>query len=176
MKKKLFILISILAISCHNDETTAPTDKNALNLVTGVNFRQNPEDQQLQLGNPNALVNGKFIIYPNPAIESAFITAQGNVTDVWFVPANPEKIYQDVNFSSILNTNLYSEQSIISHSNFSVNGQSSNNISLNIGTLEKGYYRVFVKIGGEIYWDNFLKIDGEESNEEHFNTIVDFWN
>jgi hypothetical protein len=175
MKKKLFILISILALSCNKDETKVQTDRTAINLVTGVNFRETSGDSGLKLGNPNVLVNNKFKIYPNPANELVYISAQENVTDVWFVTANPEKIHQDANFSSILNTNLYSEQSIISHSNFTLSGQSSNSFSINIGALKKGYYRVFVKIGGEIYWDNLYKNENQGSSEEQTTSIINFW-
>lgn len=176
MKNKLFILISILALSCNNDDTNNITDKNALNLITGINVRNTSDDLGLKLGNPNALVSNKFLIYPNPANELVYISAQENVTDIWFVKANPEKIYQDINFSNILNTDLYSEQSIISHSNFSLSGQSSNKISLNIGTLEKGYYRVFIKIEGKIYWDNLYKYDNQGDNQGQFTLLNNFWN
>lgn len=175
MKKTLLILISILAISCSNDETNTQTDKTSINLVTGVHFRQTSDDPGLQLGNPNVLINNKFVIYPNPANESVNILAKETVTDVWFVASNPEKIHQEVNFSTILNTNLYSEQSIISHSKFSLNEKSSSNFSMNISTLPKGYYKVFVKIGGVIYWDNLYKYEDQNNNEEHFNTINNFW-
>lgn len=177
MKNKLFLLISILALSCNKDETNNPTDKTALNLVTGINCRQtlDPDEIGLQLGNPNVLVNDKFKIYPNPANESVYISAQENVTDVWLVSAKPEKIHQDVNFNSILNIDLYSEQSIISNSNFSLNRQSSNSFKMNIGTLAKGYYKVFVKIEGKIYWDNLYKYENQGNNEEQFNKINDFW-
>ena len=175
MKKRLLILISILSLSCNNDETSNP-DNTELNLVTGINCRQTSNDLPLQLGNPNVLVNNKFVIYPNPANEIVNISSQENVTDVWLVRANPEKIYQNVNFSSILNTNLYTEQSIVTNSDFSLNGQSSNGISMNIGTMERGYYRVFVKIGGIIYWDNLYKFENDGDNEEQFNEISNFWN
>ena len=175
MKKKVFFLIAILSLSCSNDENSNP-ENTALNLVTGINCRQTPDDLPLELGNPNILVNNKFVIYPNPANEIVYISAQENVTDVWFVPANPEKIYQNVNFSSVLNTNLYTEQSIVSNSNFSINGQSSNGFSMNIGILEKGYYKVFVKIAGIVYWDNLYKYENQGNNEEQFNAISDFWN
>lgn len=177
MKKKLFLLISILALSCAKDETNNSTDKTALNLVTGINCRQTLDQNEiaLKLGNPNILVNNKFKIYPNPANESVYILAQENVTDVWLVSAKPEKIHQELNFSSILNTNLYSEQTISSNSNFSLNGQSSRNIAVNIATLTKGYYKVFVKIDGEIYWDNLYKYENQANNEDQFNKINDFW-
>lgn len=177
MKKKLFILISILAISCSNDKTDTQTDKTSINLITGINLRETSDNSeiQLQFGNPNVLTNNKFLIYPNPASESVYILANENVTDVWLVSANPEKIYQDVNFNNILNTNLYSEQSIISHSIFSLNKQSSKNFGLDISTLAKGYYKVFIKIGGIIYWDNLYKYENGGDNEEQFNTIKNFW-
>jgi hypothetical protein len=176
--KKIFILISILALSCNKDETDILTDKTALNLVTGINCRQTLDQNEiiLQLGNPNVLVNNKFKIYPNPANESVYILAQENVTDVWLVSAKPEKIHQDVNFSSILNTDLYSEKSIISNSIVSLSGQTSNSFTMNIGTLAKGYYKVFVKINGKTYWDNLYKYENQGNNEEQFNKLNSFWN
>lgn len=175
MKKKVLFLIAILSLSCSNNENSNPEDT-ALNLITGINCRQTVDDLPLELGNPNILVNNKFVIYPNPANEVVYISAEENVTDVWLVPANPIKIYQNSNFSSVLNTNLYPEQSIVSNSDFSLNGQSSNGFSMNIGTLEKGYYKVFVKIGGIIYWDNLYKYENQGNNEEQFSVISNFWN
>lgn len=177
MKKILFILILIIALSCNTNETETLTDKTALSLVTGVNFRETGDSNEipLQLGNPNVLVNNKFLLYPNPANELVYILAQENVTDVWLVPANPEKIHQEVNFSSILNTKLYSEQTIISSSNLELNGQSAKSIGINIAKIPKGYYRVFVKIGGEMYWDNLYKYENQGNNEEQFNAITNFW-
>lgn len=177
MKKIPFILILMMVLSCNSDETETPTDKTALSLVTGVNFREtgDPNEIPRQLGNPNILVNNKFFLYPNPAKETSYISAQENVTDVWIVPANPEKIHQEVNFSSILNTNLYTEQTIISSSNLSLNGQSAKTIGINIRKLPKGYYKVFVKINGIIYWDNLYKYENQGNNDAEFNAIADFW-
>ena len=146
-----------------------------MTLVTGVNFRQSFDDTPLRLGNPNVLVSNKFVMYPNPANESVYVAAQENVTSVWVVPANPEKIHQDVNFGSVLNTNLYSEESINSHSDFSLDGQSTDNINVNLSTLEPGYYKVFVKIGGTIYWDNLYKNDSQGSTEGSINALINFW-
>ena len=165
-----------MTISCSSDETaTNPTDSTALNLVTGINFRQNFDDPPLELGNLNNFVDNKFVIYPNPANAAVYLSSSQNVTDVWIVPANPEKIYQDVDFSTILNSNLYNEQSIISNSSFSLTGQSSTNLSLNTASLPEGYYRVFVKIGGEIYWDNLYKYTGSSSPEQ-LAAFISFWN
>ncbi|MDP5201046.1 hypothetical protein [Flavobacterium sp. DG2-3] len=177
MKKTLLIFISILAISCTNDDKTPETDKTSINLVTGVNFRQTTDDMGLKLGNPNTLVNKKFLIYPNPARNNnmLYISAQGDITEIWFVPATPEKVYQSVDFSTILKNNLYSEQSIISSSELSFNELSTSNPKLDIKTLDKGYYKIFVKIEGTIYWDNLYVYTDAEDNEEDFNKLQNFW-
>lgn len=164
-----------MAISCSKDEPNIQTDKTSINLITGVNFRMTSDDLGVQHGNPNIFANNKFLIYPNPANEVVYILAQENVTDVWFVRANPEKIYQDINFSDHLNSNLYSEQSIISNSNFTVSQKSTKSFSMNIGTLAKGYYKVFIKIGGIIYWDNLYKYENNGNSEEEYNSIKNFW-
>lgn len=175
MKNKILILLSFLALSCGNEDDSQP-NITAMDLVTGVNLRQSFDDIPLQLGNPNVLVNNKFVIYPNPVNEVVYISATENVTDVWVVPAKAKKIYQDHIISTFLDLNLYSEQSISSHADFSLNGQDSNSFGVNIGALEKGYYRIFVKINGEIYWDNLYKYESPGSNEEQFAVIYNFWN
>lgn len=71
---------------------------------------------------------------------------------------------------------MYTEQSIVTNSDFALNGQSSNGFSMNIVNLEKGYYRVFVKINGMIYWDNLYKYENQGNNEEQFSAISNFWN
>jgi hypothetical protein len=70
---------------------------------------------------------------------------------------------------------LYTDQQIISVLNFAITCQSCNTHSINIKSLEKGYYKVLVKIGGVIYWDNFYKYDKEGDNENQFTAIRDFW-
>ncbi|MFC0076648.1 hypothetical protein ACFFLS_06340 [Flavobacterium procerum] len=175
MKKTLFILISLLAISCSNDDDSPKTDKTSISLVTGVTFRDTADDTGLQLGNPNSLANQRFVLYPNPANEFTYILAEQNVTDVWFVSAKAEKIYQDFNFSTVLNSNLYSEQTIILRSALSLSGLSTSNPRLNTSTLAEGYYKVFIKSGGVIYWDNLYKYDSENHDEAHMNAIKNFW-
>ena len=88
MKKLLLTLNVVFDLSCTSDSDT--TDKKALKLVTGVTFRQNFDDAPLQLGNPNAFINNKFLIYPNPAHNDVFVAATGTITDVWIVPATPQ--------------------------------------------------------------------------------------
>ena len=80
-------------------------------------------------------------------------------------------------FSNILNTDFYDENSIVlnSKNSLNVNGQSSKEFSLNVGMLEKGYYKVFIKIGGKIYWDNLYKYDNIEDTQKQSTSIMNFW-
>ena len=174
MKKLLFLVFFVLAIACNSDENNQPA-KTAQNLVTGINMRQNFDDTMYTLGNPNVLTGGKFVIYPNPANDVVIVMAEENISDVWIVPANADKIYQDEDFTSILNSGLYTAQSIVSNAQYSLNGQSAMNTDLDISNLEEGYYRIFVKIDGEIYWDNLYKYGGDGDNAQQFAAILNFW-
>ncbi len=178
MKKILFLFFCALLLSCsnNNDQSNTITESTSLNLVTGINCRQNFDDVTLKLGNPNTLVNNKFILYPNPANSQFSIVSQENMTNIWIVSANAEKIHQEVNFISLLNSNLYSEPSIVSSSNISLNELTTSNIGINIETLPKGYYKIFVKIGGQIYWDNLYKYENNGNNSEQFTLLNNFWN
>jgi len=176
MKNKLLILIAVLVLSCSKEDSNTLMDKTELQLVTGINCRQTADDTPQILGNPNVLVNNKFSLYPNPAKEIFLIKAPQNVTDVWVVPATPQKSYQDTDFSSILTPGLYSETSISSHSALSLNEQSSGLINMTISSLAKGYYKVFVKIDGVIYWDNLYKYENEGDTIEQFDALSNYWN
>jgi hypothetical protein len=103
-------------------------------------------------------VNNKFKIYPNPANESVYILAQENVTDVWLVSAKPKKIHQDVNFSSILNTDLYSEQSIITNSIVSLATNSKQFHNEHRDSC-KDIIKYSLKSTEKTYWDNLYKYE-----------------
>ena len=173
--KKLLILISILALSCTNNKINSPTENTSLNLVTGINLRQTSDSNEIpqKLGNPNILVKNLFFVYPNPSNDFVQITANQNISSIWIVAATPEKIYQDVNFSNILNSDLFSEQTIVSNSKISVTGPSATSFRINIENLVNGYYKIFVKIDGKIYWDNMYKY--QIDNQAQLNALTNFW-
>lgn len=174
--KKILLLVCVLSLSCNSDDNNGITNKTDLNLVTGFYGRQTEEDPAIEYGNPNVFVNDKFVIFPNPVNNFFYIKADEPITNVWFVPADAEKIHADVDFSNVLNSNLYSESSIASQSKITLAGASASFLSLDVRTLEKGYYKVFIKIGGQIYWDNLYKYGNEYGNESQFETLYDFWN
>lgn len=177
MRKKIILLfVLIIIISCNSDENNNITDKTDLNLVTGFYGRETGEDPPIKYGNPNIFINDKFVIFPNPVTNFFSIKTDKSITNVWFVPANAEKIHADVNFNNVLNSNLYSEASIASQSKFTLSAESASFLSLDVRTLQKGYYKVFVKIDGQIYWDNLYKYGNEYGNESQFETLYNFWN
>jgi hypothetical protein len=101
------------------------------------------------------------------------LQAQAPISAVWIVPAQAEKIYQSVDFSTVLSATTYSEATLTSHATLSLSEQSNNTVTMNIASLSEGYYRVFVKIGGELYWDNLYV--NPIVTEEHIAEIIGFW-
>jgi hypothetical protein len=123
------------------------------------------------LGNPNVFNNNRFIATPNPPNDFMSVISQETISDVWLVPANAQKIYQQTEFSVILNSNLYSESVIDSSSQLKVNDSSSNHFILNLESLNPGYYRIFVKINGSMFWENIFIPDSGFQIED----VFDYW-
>jgi len=176
-----------------------------IGLVTGVDCREDEYSTPLRLGNPNSFTKKEpdeltdsttetptdssgelsitdytnndiaFIMYPNPVISNLMITSDHNLTDIWIVPAQAEKIYQDTDFSSILHSKLYSETEIESRAELTINNTTGGTLQVNADDLSPGYYKVFVKINGEFYWDNLIK-QGNATGFEDIYSIMNFWN
>lgn len=128
----------------------------------------------MTLGNPNNYTTNIFTIYPNPSTGFLSIASNTNITKVWVIPGNPNKIHQQTDFSSVLNSSLYSESQIQEKSQLKLNDINSLNIILDINSLNSGYYKVFIKINNAIYWDNiYLEKNGDEDS---FNEIINYWN
>ncbi|MGL2967116.1 hypothetical protein [Flavobacterium sp. XGLA_31] len=176
MKKTLLLslLLSFLALSCGSD-SGGGTENTALNLVTGIYCRQTADDVALRLGNPNVFTQSQFVMYPNPATQFVMVVAQEPITDAWIVPATPQKIFQSTDFNTVLHSDLYTEQTLTANADISLHDSTSGNLLLEIADLPKGYYRIVVKIGGALYWDNLYKYSAQESNEDQFNAISSFW-
>jgi hypothetical protein len=172
--KNITIIFALLIItSCSNDdENNNSTTETNIELVTGINIRDSGSSASIQLGNPNVLTNNQFIAYPNPPAGALSLSASENISDVWITPANAEKLYQQTDFNSILNSNLYAESLIESNAEMEFINLNSTNLVLNLENLTSGYYRVFVKINGTLYWDNIYI---PESNFE-IDDLINYWN
>lgn len=173
MKRMTIILALLILISCSNDdENNNSTSETNIELVTGINIRNSEFSAPIKLGNPNVLTNNQFIAYPNPPAGALSLSAPENISDVWITSANAEKIYQQTDFSTILNSDLYAESEIELNAEIEAIDLNSTNIVLNLENLSSGYYRVFVKINGTLYWDNIYI---PESNFE-IDDLINYWN
>ena len=172
--KNITIIFALLIItSCSNDdENNISTTETNIELVTGINIRDSGSSASIQLGNPNVLTDNQFIAYPNPPAGALSLSASENISDVWITPANAEKLYLQADFNSILNSDLYAESLIESNAEMEFINLNSTNLVLNLENLTSGYYRVFVKINGTLYWDNIYI---PESNFE-IDDLINYWN
>jgi len=171
MKKLITILTLILIASCGNDEDNSDLmSETDIELVTGINLRDSNGYALMQLGNPNIL-NDQIIISPNPPTGIVSIKTSDKLTDIWIVPAKAEKIYKSTNFNIILNSELYSESEIESYSDLEFKNLDANNMTLDLRSLKSGYYKVFVKINGNIFWDNLF------ISKDNFDiaNLIDYW-
>ncbi len=172
MKKVTIILALLFFISCsNNDDNNNSTAETDIELVTGINIRNSEFSQPIQLGNPNIFTNNQFITFPNPPVGALSILASENISDVWITPANANKIYQQTDFNSILNSNLYDQSLIESNAEMEFNDLNSTNIVLNLENINSGYYKVFAKINGRLYWENiFVPDDNFEIDD-----LINYW-
>ncbi len=82
------------------------------------------------------------------------------------------RIYQQTDFNSILNSDFYAESEIELNAEIKFTGLNSTNLVLNLENLTSGYYKVFVKINGNLYWDNiYIPEDNFEIDD-----LINYWN
>lgn len=173
MKKMTIIFALLLLISCcDEDGINNSTSKTDIELVTGIYIMNSEFSAPTRLGNPNVFTNNQFIAYPNPAAGALRLSASENITDVWIITANAEKIYQQTDFNSILHSDLYAESIIELNSVMEFTNLNSTNLVLNLENLTSGYYKVFIKINGNIYWENIYVPD----NNFEINDLINYWN
>ena len=125
MKKILFLSIVLILNSCNKDDADDNISNTSIDLVTGINFRQSVDDTPLVLGNPNIYINNTFVNYPNPSNGTLYLSANATVSKVWIIPANANKIHQQVDFNSLLNSGTYSESQIQAKSQLELNNLNS---------------------------------------------------
>lgn len=173
MKRITLIFVLLIIFSCsNNDDNNNSGSETNLELVTGINIRNSEYSTATQLGNPNVLVNSQFVAYPNPPNGILRILASENITDVWLIAANAKKTNQQTDFSSVLNSNLYPQSLIETNSQIDFTDLNTINLTLNLENLNSGYYRLFVKINGALYWDNIYILE----NNFDIQDLINYWN
>lgn len=173
--KEVIILLLLACLSCDGDDSNASRDEETnLNLITGISAVTDEFSEPLLLGNPNEF-NGNLKVYPNPVINSFVIksTFNSSITDVWIIKGSPEKKFQNEDFSEVLNSSLYAESELLTNSELNLSELNGENLSINLGGegLSMGYYKVFVKVDGEIFWANIYF-----GNDKDIIELTNFWN
>lgn len=153
----LFILLIFLC-SCSGDDDSSATEQVAIdniNLVTGLVIQQNAYDPGIRLGNPNTVVN-QTLVYPNPSTGTiAVATGFGApIQAIWILEGNDKKIYQETDFSTVLNSETYSTEMIQNKAQLEFSSGLTNQVQVNLESLEDGYYRVFIQANEMIEWHN----------------------
>jgi len=177
----VYVSLVFLLFSCSNDDdNTNGLDFTAIDLVTGIDVAENSYSQGYRLGNPNNRMPKNFSstsIYavPNPASNNLFlelIQTDELITDVWFVKANAQMIFQEINFEEILNENTYTTSQISQVSINAINDLSTSNLLINLEGYEAGYYKVFINTNESLYWDN-IYIDNDDLD---ITELFESWN
>ena len=169
MKKYLIILLLIIGISCSGDEENLePTD---INLVTGIDMKAFEESMSTRLGNPNTFNHDQFSVSPNPVKNYLRIKSVGKMTDIWILPGKSSNSYKGTDFQQLLSSDLYSENTIADKSVLKLVDLDWSEFALNIESLNPGYYKVFIKINGNIFWDNiYVTNDNFELKD-----LINYW-
>ena len=172
VKNITFLFSFLLFYSCSgNEDNLSLKSETDILLVTGIILKDNQGQYVGKLGNPNVFGSNNLSIAPNPVDDRLWISSVYTLSNVWFVPAVAEKVYQLTDFNSLLNSSLYEESQIESNAELTFKNKDKRNMYLNIESLKAGYYKVFVKINGIVYWENIFVHRGGLKFEE----MVDFW-
>ncbi|PCE65755.1 hypothetical protein [Sediminicola luteus] len=169
--KKWFPLVLVLAfIGCDSDDLGGGAAQ--LDLVTGIWNPTIVPEEGFVLGNPNVRNLGVFTIKPNPADNEIQLSSDQNISKVYLVLGKPLRKYKEVDFATLLNADLYTEAEIRDKAVSESPSIEVQPITISFEDLAPGYYRVFVQIEGQFYWDNAYV-----SKEAGFDiqTLVDFW-
>ncbi|MBQ4821532.1 hypothetical protein [Aquimarina sp. MMG016] len=181
MVKKISLILTLtVLLGCKNDDDSGVLDnavdgQNSITLVTGIALKASALDMPLVFGNPNIKNNGVFIA-PNPTgsdgIFSVSSVTGGSISNLWIIPGNAQKVYQEVNFLTTLTDVNYEDADLTAVAVENISGINGTDITINLENFSSGYYRVFIKTANGLSWENlFLNNDGNTSIQD----IEDFW-
>lgn len=170
MKKWFSVILVLVFMGCDSDDLGGGAAQ--LDLVTGLMARSSAQEPATVLGNPNVRNGNLFHIAPNPSTDNVVLFATENIDQAWIVAGKPLRKYKEVDFTTLLDASLYTDAEIAGKALKSYPDLNSQQVMLNVGELAAGYYRVFVKINGQLYWENlYFSADGSTDLQ----TLVNFW-
>ena len=178
INSKLLIgcLVFLLAISCNEDGELINPFKGAkaIDIITGLVFKDANGQLVGTVGNPN-IKSGSTLLFPNPANNVLSIQSNQQIEQLWFLRANKNTNFEDVNFSEAFESEEFNPSELESKSELSVT-KTGMNISVSTSLLSSDYYRVFFLLeDSSIVWDN-LYIDRVNPFEKSIDLLIQDWN
>jgi len=150
MKKIAFGLIVALFISCeNNDEVPIDPETFRIDMVTGLNIRNESGDIVETWGNPNVYGYLQMKIGPIPARETIRIESSLYVIDnIYIVRASHTREFSDVDYNQAFINNPVQIEEVQTASTRTFSDLDVNEITIDVSELPQGYYRVFVEANG----------------------------
>lgn len=183
----LFTLLSIcllLFVGCKREENEPePAEPTDLNIVTGIYLVNEICDPVGSYGNPNTwrpLPNevGYSAACPNPATNKLTLPLEtSSPVKVWFIPAEQNFDFADINFPNILADQTYDQEdltlaAVINQRFDSVDGS----LVIDVSTLTPGFYRMFTQVEQEDFlaWQN-IYISAPGGSWEDLDALFGAW-
>ncbi len=172
MKKwMLFVFVLTIFMSC-GDSDDEDFDPTRLDIVTGMNLKNDLGQAVEVWGNPNVSSTSSVIVFPNPAIETLRVQANTGIQNIWIVNGFPSRRFFDTNFAQVFADNPFQQVEIEAVASRTFDNLNGNTITLNVSDIAQGYYRLFVQLqNGTIILDN-IYID-QSGNPDV--TGINFW-
>lgn len=171
--KKLILMVIVLTlfISC-GDNDEEDFDPTRLDIVTGLNLKNDAGQPIVSWGNPNVTLTTSVVLFPNPAIDILRVQASTGIINIWIVNGFPSRRFFDTNFSQVFADNPFQQGEIEASASRTFDNLNGNNLTLNVSDISQGYYRLFVQLqNGSIISDN-IYIDRSGNPDL---TGINFW-
>lgn len=150
-----YLLYIILIVSCTKDEEIKKEPK-AIEITTGLELVDLMGNVTGKIANPNIYTKRSAVVmYPIPTNSFLSVNSTSSIKNLWIVKAIVSKEFMNVDYSSILNTKLYSSSELKQKSIKSFDGLNKSSIEIDFSSYPEGHYRIFVELAnGDIYWNN----------------------
>lgn len=165
MNKQVVILCIIITFlfSCNKNDNEFRLSEFQTPVVTGFLLRDVTGSVIKEIGTPNVklsdisndqqMAKTSFVVYPNPSNHVIAITIESSSfmeAKIWVVRAN--YVEATSNYGDYLNSNTL----IAGGSPVFYMESSSNTVLIDARHFEEGFYRIYVKRGDLLLWDNLI--------------------
>jgi hypothetical protein len=164
--KYIWVILLFFIIGCTKEEGSFRTSEFETPKISGYYCRTDRAILKDIVGVPNVILEKKslpysLIVFPNPAENSCMINlrpfSDGINKKIWITPAEFEKPIPE-NAITLGMNNIRVGGMPVYQNEFTTEA-----IRINISSFEEGYYRVYLKVEGELFYDNLIVSKNSES-------------